>query len=345
MALANKVLVNRKRQAGIRERGLRSFFPTLIFEMASYGSVLQHIHSAGQQWSSGVLWPFRTRNALAKMNGRFTEIDLEAFEAQIGPYLPTSDRLGLPMVIGRLGQSIQQGTKRRLFSMGHFFNQRLLHPLHQWCADVLKVIPMDGTFNQEEPLDRLIGNQTCYCVDRVAIESHYAHGTPIGRTVKAPSHVVFCAGQPLGLKSSWPLFALSHHFMVWYAAHKVYPYTKFDKYAVLGDDVIICDDRVAAEYLKALEDVQVQISVSKSLVSHSGAGEFAKRFRVRGLSVDLSPISFAALLNYSHPYGLCAIANKYRPKRFSTLCRIGVWAIDHCQNVIILFLVSSLDSK
>ena len=38
-----------------------------------------------------------------------------------------------------------------------------------------------------------------------------------------PKFVCFNAGQPLGYLSSWPLFALAHHFVVWYCAEKVYP--------------------------------------------------------------------------------------------------------------------------
>ncbi|KAH0437990.1 hypothetical protein IEQ34_023170 [Dendrobium chrysotoxum] len=53
-------------------------------------------------------------------------------------------------------------------------------------------------------------------------------------STKIPSKVVFLAGQPLGYLSSWPLFAFAHHFIIWYAAEKVYPGTDFDKYAVLG---------------------------------------------------------------------------------------------------------------
>ena len=38
-----------------------------------------------------------------------------------------------------------------------------------------------------------------------------------------PKLVRFATGQPLGSLSSWPLFALCHHFLVWYCADKVHP--------------------------------------------------------------------------------------------------------------------------
>jgi hypothetical protein len=42
---------------------------------------------------------------------------------------------------------------------------------------------------------------------------------------------------------------------------------RFDRYAGLGDDVIICDDLVAAQYLEVLDEIQVKISLIKSLIS------------------------------------------------------------------------------
>jgi hypothetical protein len=62
------------------------------------------------------------------------------------------------------------------------------------------------------------------------------------------SQVSFVAGQPLGYYSSWPLFSLSHHILVWYAAEQVDPGEYFKKYAVLGDDIVIADARIAGVY-------------------------------------------------------------------------------------------------
>ncbi|GJR84897.1 zinc finger CCCH domain-containing protein 56 [Tanacetum coccineum] len=57
--------------------------------------------------------------------------------------------------------------------------------------------------------------------------------------------------------------------------------------------------------------LHVVISKEKSLISRSGSAEFAKNFRVRDLTVDLSPVSIKALLNTFHPYGLMAVAHRY----------------------------------
>lgn len=122
--------------------------------------------------------------------------------------------------------------------------------------------------------------------------------------------ISFVAGQPLGDYGSWPLFAFSHHLLVWWSAERVYPGLRFDRYAVLGDDVLITDPEVAQVYQGALKRLGVTISYHKSLVSSSGAAEFAKRFLIRDMRVDLSPISMKALLGFHHPFGLIALKEK-----------------------------------
>ncbi|KAK2375156.1 putative mitochondrial protein [Trifolium repens] len=57
---------------------------------------------------------------------------------------------------------------------------------------------------------------------------------------------------------------------------------RFDKYAILGDDICIADSKVAEVYLSTLKDLGVTISLPKSLVSDVGGAEFAKKFRLLG---------------------------------------------------------------
>jgi hypothetical protein len=70
---------------------------------------------------------------------------LDQFEKTIGPTLPTPEEFGCRPITGRLGQLIEGGGKRRIFAIGNYVNQRLLHPIHQWLNEVLQMIPMDGT--------------------------------------------------------------------------------------------------------------------------------------------------------------------------------------------------------
>lgn len=110
---------------------------------------------------------------------------------------------------------------------------------------------------------------------------------------------------------------------MWWCAEQAYPGKYFDKYALLGDDILITDPWVAGIYLNALDSLGVKVSFDKSLVSKSGCVEFAKKFSVKGMKIDLSPVSLKSLLSVHHPYGLMAVLDRYTPKRFSTALRLG----------------------
>lgn len=79
--------------------------------------------------------------------------------------------------------------------------------------------------------------------------------------------------------------------LIWLAAANARPGTKFLDYAILGDDVVIADEKVAQESKKLMDDCEVTISKEKSLVSTTGAMEFAKRFIADDGRNDFSPVS------------------------------------------------------
>lgn len=63
----------------------------------------------------------------------------------------------------------------------------------------------------------------------------------------------------------------------------MYPGRRFDGYAILGDDIVISDSKVAAVYEQSLPRLEVNLSVWKSFISETGCAEFAKRFFVRNI--------------------------------------------------------------
>lgn len=87
--------------------------------------------------------------------------------------------------------------------------------------------------------------------------------------------VRYSVGQPMGARSSWAVFALTHHIVIRYAAHLL-GLPKFSHYLVLGDDVVINNDKVAKQYKRLLTSLGVEISEAKSHVS-ADIYEFAKR--------------------------------------------------------------------
>jgi len=96
-------------------------------------------------------------------------------------------------------------------------------------------------------------------------------------------------GQPMGARSSWAMFTISHHFIVALAAFKCgkYPFTN---YILLGDDIVINDDRVAEEYKLIMSGLGVEISDSKSHVSND-TYEFAKRWFKNGQEFSGIPLN------------------------------------------------------
>lgn len=99
----------------------------------------------------------------------------------------------------------------------------------------------------------------------------------------------------MGAYSSFPMLALTHHVIVQIAAKRAGISGWFTNYALLGDDIVIADSRVAPFYLLIIRDILgVEINLSKSLESDIGVLEFAKRLMRDG--VDLSPISPRVLL-------------------------------------------------
>nr|WMB96955.1 hypothetical protein [Solanum melongena]WMB97167.1 hypothetical protein [Solanum aethiopicum] len=287
---------------------------------------------------------------------RMAHLSLEYFERYVGPWFSSllGPYKGIPLATGRLSQVIEGNGKRRLFAICNYVKQRLLFPVHVWAMSVLSSIKQDGTFNQEQPLYLLRSKRcnNCYsfdlksATDRWPLSVIYTLMSCIWGSTLASSivnsslglntflvmppitkrlyEVAFVTGQPLGYYGSWSLFSLSHHYIVWLAAKKAYPdrTSPFSDYALLGDDILITDSKVADQYKMLLDRLGVSISLPKSIISATGGVEFAKRFWVKSMQVDLSPISLKALTFCRTTMGLCSLANKYDIS-MSNLQRLG----------------------
>jgi hypothetical protein len=344
--------VNKVFQTALKELGIRrlvSCFPALPYEVDAFTLLRESSQQLESMLSQTILWPPMTRYALDDNNDLLTDLCYDLSEKLFNPFPMFHEPSRRVPIMGRLGQSVEGGGKRRIFAIGNYVNQRLLKPVHQWLMEVLRPLPTDGTFNQEKPLDNLVGEMVCFSFDLRAATDRWPlqilfevmfhlFGNKFAGAVRTAlaynifeipfvkrrhAALSFIAGQPLGYYSSWPLFTLSHHYLVWWCAEKVYPGKHFTRYGILGDDVVIADSNVAAEYERTLGRIKVGISYQKSLISTSGAAEFAKRLRIRALSKDISPISARALCDFFTPFGLLTIGLKYHCQRVTTLARVG----------------------
>jgi hypothetical protein len=166
---------------------------------------------------------------------------------------------------------------------------------------MLKVMGTDCTFNQDHGVTlRAAGGQSYHSLDlssatdRFPVDLQvfvleqiigkekaaawkdimvgYAFETPEGNSV------TYATGQPMGAHSSWPLFTLTHHLIVQYSNMRAGLPAPFRDYRILGDDIVIANDAVAAEYKKVItHELGVSISEAKSHVSKD-TFEIAKRW-------------------------------------------------------------------
>jgi len=237
---------------------------------------------------------------------------------------------------GRLSVKIEPAGKARVFALVDYWTQVALKPLHEWIFSVLRDIPQDGTFDQLKPVKRLIKivsfDQKIYSFDLSAatdrlpvllqglllvqifgrwfastwkallcgrpyyLGANHARAARLGRKGKDLRYAV---GQPMGALSSWAMLALTHHALVQFAAYRAGEAKWFDRYAVLGDDVVIADDRVAREYVKLCDLIGLGIGIAKSLEARGKTLEFAKKFFFRGEQVSGLPVKYWAAAQHS----------------------------------------------
>lgn len=270
-------------------------------------------------------------------------------------------RWGKPLPFGRLGFKEEPG-KIRVFAMVSLITQTLMSPLHEWIFSKLRRVSTDGTFDQVAPVERLIARMKTdhefvasydlsAATDRLPLQLQVDLLMPllgaelsalwafmlVGRPYMLPriaksynlgfNYVSYAVGQPMGALSSWAMLALTHHALVQYAASNVYPEKPswFKGYAVLGDDVVIADRAVAAQYLKIMKTIGVEISLAKSLVSNTSSLEFAKRTWISRREV--TPISLAEMLVSLRNVGaleqLVLKTKKYGEIRISAVARFA----------------------
>jgi len=227
-------------------------------------------------------------------------------EAQSGSKAPT-------WALGKLGVKEEPG-KMRVFAMVDWLTQMVMEPLHLWLFSILRHLPMDGTHDQDAAVRYAAdlvqkGHRHVFSLDLSAATDRLPVSVQsvllnqlipgigkswetllVGRDYSyGKLRLRYAVGQPMGALSSWAMLAMTHHFLVQFAAWRVGYTAWFRHYAILGDDIVILDSVVARSYLLVMDELGVGINLGKSLISHKGVFEFAKRFRVPGY--DCSPIS------------------------------------------------------
>lgn len=261
----------------------------------------------------------------------------------------------------RLHSIYDPEAKHRIVAIFDYISQMALTPYSEWCFARLKdSFPRDRTFtqcptiNDKKDGERFHSFDLSSATDRFPIELQVQLITEIAGPafarawrnlmVNEPFFALECpkpgprdrlikytVGQPMGARSSWATFTLSHHLVVQYAAFKCGKYP-FKEYILLGDDIVIYQNDVAQAYLDLITGLGVDISVPKTHVSDD-TYEFAKRWFHRGIEVSPVPIT-GFVNNWDNPHLLLnqvmdLVYNNRGPRRITHSVELTLSLLRH----------------
>lgn len=238
---------------------------------------------------------------------------------------------------GKLAAILETEGKVRVVAMFDYWTQWALKPIHDDLLHILKRIPMDRTFSQDPFHDWKNDENRFWSLDLSSATDRFPlfvqtkvikalYGENIGKawanvlvnrnftdpSIDSKDEVHrYNTGQPMGAYSSWATFALTHHFVVQWAAYKA-GLTDFTDYILLGDDIVIKNDRVAQIYIGLMTKWGVEISQSKTHVSYH-TYEFAKRWIHYGEEISPFPVKGASR-HFKEPKTVLSLVNEWHLK-------------------------------
>lgn len=234
------------------------------------------------------------------------------------------DKGHIDSVHSRLAFLSDKGGKTRVVALGDILSQSLLSTVHQRCNLILRRLKQDGTFDQDrsrEFIKKMSGqNLPLASIDLTAATDRmpalFQMFVIVYLRILTPfqglawwwvtTKRTFCykdgedlkfirykVGQPMGLLSSWPVMAISHHFLVRLSfSAQGFKRPEFARYCVLGDDLTLHGHAVAEEYLRLIDSLGMKYSPEKTYIS-IGVAEFAKSLFCQG--EDYTPFPLALL--------------------------------------------------
>lgn len=251
-----------------------------------------------------------------------------------GPWSKILSNMGLPSIgqgryashMGSIAVLQERGFKARVIAMPIAGIQVAFKPLHDALNSILKRIPQDCTHDQlagiEYASQSLKEGKVVHAVDLSSATDNfplafqlevlkaigYPHWREFSQVARSQwesdyGKLTYSKGQPMGMYGSFSLFALSHHILLRGIEKEA---GVKDSYRILGDDIIITDDKVHNLYITALKNMSIPISVDKcldsdiltefagKLISHSGVLHAAK-----------APSQFQELLSVNNFINYC----------------------------------------
>jgi hypothetical protein len=239
----------------------------------------------------------------------------------------------------KITQFPEKSGKTRTIAIIDYYSQRSLKPLHKGLMDILESLESDGTSshaNVGKYAERKCKERSyIYCADLSSatdrfpkqIQEALLHGLIKDSDLAAAFYtlltdrkftvawsgetVTYNCGQPMGCYSSWPLFSLAHHLVVEYCAKCAGIPSRKAKYLykIIGDDVIITEEKIAQYYKHVMPALGMTINVGKtveSLPSHPlGCAEVAKQFYTHKYCITPLTPGFVKDLRKSYMFNTC----------------------------------------
>lgn len=214
-----------------------------------------------------------------------------------GPHYPRID------TVGAIGLIQEPGLKLRAVANPNRVYQVALEPLGDALFSLLKELPWDCTHEQAKAIPHvqrhLSAGKVVHCVDLTSATDFFPLSLQMSvlRALVIPGNrdyvglfeflsrapwrlgrdvIRWSKGQPLGLYPSFASFALTHGLLLLSLNGGHHD----DKFFVLGDDVVILDDQLHAEYMRALGELGCPTAKAKSLDS-PWLAEFAGKLITR----------------------------------------------------------------
>jgi len=234
---------------------------------------------------------------------------------------------------GRIAVSQQGGAKARVFAMPNAWVQFYTKPYADYLFQVIHKIEDNWTqlpgvsavFDQMRGVHRtiamLVSNRSCTSVDLSSATDRFPLFPQIEvcKVLRIPEFGDaliqltkdwegldgevwnWSVGQPMGLNGSFPLFHLTHFFLLAGMAMKYWEPGDDPLFAVLGDDVVIYHDELLEDYFDWLATFEVPVTRDKSYTG--SVVEFA------GFVITKSRDQWTAFRPYKGENGISSVMN------------------------------------
>jgi len=225
----------------------------------------------------------------------------------------------------RLFTFTASGGKSRVIANVDWVTQTALSAVHFYLFKLLSTLKSDFTFQHKSGLPYIASNKSenYYSIDLSAatdrmprliqsqILKHICNkvnlnGDSIAENwliivdrefstansgIKEVESIRYSVGQGMGMFASWPLMALTHHFIVNQICK-----VSVDNYCLVGDDLVITDKNGYHKYVNFMNKIGMTVNLQKTIISENKTYhniEFASNFMINGHFIE--PLNYGIL--------------------------------------------------